>query len=208
MPTETEIKLQMDDPSIIQKVQESEFVTRFIREGFQTIQMHSVYYDTPNWDLFNAGYHLRIRSDGTMVVASLKQGSIDKEKHKGLCIRKKWLCTAESVDTAIDRLLMLGAPEELRAIVGNRPLLESASATFTRTQNTLYMENGQVAELAMDNGTLSAGGKTMPFLEMELEILFGNLNAFHPFCDGLSQRFGLSPAVLTKYEKAHQMAVS
>ncbi|MGI5935606.1 MAG: inorganic triphosphatase [Oscillospiraceae bacterium] len=206
MPTEVEIKINIPDKSVISRIQQEEYVTRFVRDGFHVEEMHTIFYDTPDWDLCREQFMLRMRSSGQTGCLSLKHGCVSKGGSPGLCIRRKWVCTTTEIETAIESLLNAGAPERLKELTRGKPLIERARADFTRTSALLHMPEGLRVELAMDEGEISVGELRAPVLEMELEVLFGNIESLRPFCDGLSERYGLSPALTTKYEKAFALA--
>ena len=206
MSTEIEIKVKIPDEDVIGRIMTDENVTRFIREDFSVGHMHTIYYDTPEWDLYKNGFMLRIRSDGMHIVASLKHGSVDKSEHPGRCIRSKWICTATEIDNAVESLMNAGAPEQFYEITKGKPIVESCRADFTRTSNILYLPEGLRVELAMDLGTMYSGENSRSILEMELEILFGNVGSLLPFVDTLSDAYGLEPETYTKYEKAFALS--
>ena len=207
MPTEYEIKIHLPDNSIIDRLINDEYVTRYLKEGFVRTPMSARYYDTADWDLYKAGYMLRIRQEGlSNIVASLKHGTVDKGDHAGLCVRRKWLCTANSIAGAGSSLLSCGAPEEFGDLIDGKQLIETCYDEFTRTSAILYMEEGLVTELAIDEGTMHVQGKTAPILEMECEIIFGGIQELKPFADGISALYGLTPELTTKYEKAYALA--
>ena len=206
MPTEYEIKIHLPSKSVIDKLINDQYVTRYLKEGFVRTPMSARYYDTPDWDLYKAGYMLRIRQEGQNVVASLKKGTVDKGDHAGLCIRRKWLCTATSIAAAGSSLLNCGAPEDFGAIIEGKQLIETCYDEFTRTSAMLYMEEGLVTELSIDEGTMHVQGRDAPILEMECEIIFGGIQELKPFADGISERYGLEPELTTKYEKAYLLA--
>ena len=58
------------------------------------------------------------------------------------------------------------------------------------------------AELSLDRGTLTAGEKSEPFYELGLELLYGKSEDLTAFCEQLMQHFSISPAMLTKQQRA------
>lgn len=205
MPTETEIKLSMPARNVITDIQNDEYVTRFVRDGFSTERLHTVYYDTPDWDLYSQGFMLRIRDNGVQKIVCLKRGTVDKRGHLGRCIRRKWICTSSNINGAIDNLLNAGAPGILGEITQGKRIVESSHAVFMRTSAMLYMPEGLSVELAMDDGEMTTNGHSRSIFEMELEVLFGNIESLRPFCDGLTERHGLAPELSTKHEKAYAL---
>lgn len=208
MAIEVEIKLHLRDAAQIDEIISDEEIRGFMREDFRRVEMCAKYYDTPDWDLYKAGYMLRIRSDDEHVIVSLKHGTIDKGENIGLCVRKQWICETPEIDGAIEHLIACGAPEEITELTRGKELINICRDDFTRTSAILYLDEGVVLELAMDTGVTHAGNRTGDILEMELEVIFGSLNAVRPFCHALGERYGLMPETTTKYEKSYALATS
>jgi len=130
--TETEIKLHLNKASQIEEIMRDELIADHMREPARIIKMQTKYYDTPDWDLYKAGYMLRIRSENdNMVIVSLKRGSIDRQHNNGLCLRKKWICESPEINGAIEHLIACGAPDTLADLVGEKPLVSVCHADFT-----------------------------------------------------------------------------
>ncbi len=208
MATEVEIKLHLNSADQIEDIINDAEIRSFMREDFKRTVLCAKYYDTPEWDLYKAGYMLRIRSDEERVIVSLKKGTIDKTENIGLCIRHQWICETPEIDGALEHLIACGAPEEILELTHGKELVNICRDDFTRTSAILYLEEGVVLELAMDTGVTHAGDKTGDVLEMELEVLFGSINGARPFCDALGKRYGLVPETTTKYEKSYALATS
>lgn len=206
MATEVEIKLHMNDSSQIDDIMSDPDVRDHMREDFKRVNMMTKYYDTPDWDLYKAGFMLRIRTEDERVIVSLKEGTIDKEEKAGLCVRHQWICSSQEIEGVIDRLISCGAPWKIAEITAGKPIVNVCSAEFTRTLALLYLEEGIVLELAMDIGTINAGGQSSDLLEMELEILYGKVNFVRPFVDALGDRHSLTPATQTKLDKGYELA--
>jgi inorganic triphosphatase YgiF len=206
MATELELKLHLTNAELIKDIVSDAEIRSYMREEFKETEMHARYYDTPDWDLYKAGYMLRIRSENERILVSLKKGRIDNEDDNGLCVRKKWMCETPDIENSIANLVADGAPKEIASLTAGKPLVNICRDDFTRTSAILYMEEGVVVELSMDVGTTHAGDKEGPILEMELEVLAGSLVAMQPFCRALGERYGLMPETTTKYEKSYALA--
>ncbi len=206
MATETEIKLHLNDVSQITEILNDPLVTEHMREPSRQTKMLTRYYDTENWDLYRAGYMLRIRSEEERNIVSLKQGKIDISKHNGLCLRRKWICESPELEGAIDHLIGCGAPEEIASLTEGKPLVNVCSGDFSRSSVMLYMDEGVVVELSLDVGEFHVGEKTAPIQELELEVIFGSLNAVLPFSEALRAKYELEPESMTKYERCFALA--
>ena len=95
---------------------------------------------------------------------------------------------------------MLGAQEDLLPLTASG-LTEACSARFTRLAKQIVLERCTV-ELALDEGTLMGGGKTLPFAEMEVELKSGEEAAATAFAEALAQEFNLTPEPKSKAQRA------
>ena len=63
-------------------------------------------------------------------------------------------------------------------------------------------EIAATVELALDEGTLMGGGRTLPFAEMEVELKSGEEAAATAFAEALAQEFNLTPEPKSKAQRA------
>lgn len=104
---------------------------------------------------------------------------------------------------AAKELCKLGAPEDLLTLTESG-LTEACSARFTRLAKQIVLERCTV-ELALDEGTLMGGGKTLPFAEMEVELKSGEEAAATAFAEALAQEFNLTPEPKSKAQQAMEL---
>lgn len=78
---------------------------------------------------------------------------------------EEWETPCDDIGLAAKELCKLGAPEDLLPLTASG-LTEACSARFTRLAKQIVLERCTV-ELALDEGTLMGGGKTLPFAEVE-----------------------------------------
>ena len=93
-----------------------------------------------------------------------------------------------------------GTPEDLLPLTAGG-LTEACSARFTRLAKQIVLERCTV-ELALDEGTLMGGGRTLPFAEMEVELKSGEEAAATAFAEALAQEFNLTPEPKSKAQRA------
>jgi len=124
--------------------------------------------DTADRAISTALHALRVRRDGTLVYLTLKgpPGDTTGARHA----REEWqeLMPADAVD---DRARW---PTEIRTrvedLIGDRPL-ESIVEVDNRRRTWDLLHSGEViAELALDEGMIAAGGRAQPLHEIEVEI--------------------------------------
>lgn len=204
MSTKIEMKMRMPDRYAADKVLNDEIVAEYLEDDVITQEVEAVFYDTPDWDLYRNNFMLHIRDVNGVSVATLKRGGRDPGAipTPGLYISRHWVCAAGDIDEAVAGLMDAGAPELLEEIVGGARLGVCCSARYTRRSTMLYMPDGVRVDLSIDEGTLEVDDKSEPILEMEFELLFGDLGALPPLCDNLADKYGLVPELQNKYERA------
>jgi len=167
VPLETELKLQID-PRHIARLRGHPLFKHATHRISR--KLHSVYYDTPDLDLWRAGITLRLRrmagcwtqtvKGGGTVAAGLHQRH---ESEIGI--------TAPFPDfSAIgnDELAAHFASPQLRAHL--QPMIVTE---FTRTSCVLTPAEGVAMEASIDHGIIKSGAATEPICELELEVKTG-----------------------------------
>ena len=166
---------------------------------FASIVMETVYYDTFDLKLSMHHWTLRRRLENGKSVCTFKKPLDDGS-------RAEWEVACDSIMTGILQLCQSGAPYELmRATAGG--LMEVCGARFTRLAATLELD-GCTAELALDRGVLTGGGKTQSFAEVEVELKSGDEAAATAFAEALAAEFALTPEPKSKFARAMALAMN
>ena len=166
---------------------------------FASIVMETVYYDTFDLKLSMHHWTLRRRLENGKSVCTFKKPLDDGS-------RAEWEVACDSIMTGILQLCQSGAPYELmRATAGG--LMEVGGARFTRLAATLELD-GCTAELALDRGVLTGGGKTQSFAEVEVELKSGDEAAATAFAEALAAEFALTPEPKSKFARAMALAMN
>jgi len=170
-------------------------------------QIHSVYYDTPDFRLQRAGAALRLRRVGRRWLQTLKapQGT-----QSALAARAEWEMPAarRRIDCA------LFPREEVRVSTGldmlrlARRLRPVFTTRFERQRGLLALGHGVRAEACIDRGTIEAGRAREPMLELELELLEGELGPLIGLGETLVARHGLRIERASKAERGYRLASS
>lgn len=159
----------------------------------ETLEMETTYYDTPNGALSKKRYTLRMRLENNIAVCTAKTPLPGNS-------RGEWEIRESDIRSAIPALCALGAPADLQALTKNgiNPI---CGAKFTR--HAVPMETPAfTAELALDTGILTGGGRETPLCEVELEYKSGNMEAFISFSEDFAKSYRLSPEPLSKFRRA------
>jgi triphosphatase len=167
--------------------------------------MQSTYYDTPDNQLYQRKWTLRLRDEGGQLVAAFKTANTSDST--GFFTRNEWQCRVDSIQDAIPLLIDQGAPRELKTILKGKQLVPCCGADFQRKSVCLYMDEGVRIEIAGDTGILFAGDRQMPICELELELLYGDVGCLPPLCSQLVDTYGLKEEQRSKYQRARSLAM-
>ena len=130
-----------------------------------TLDLRTVYFDTPDQRLGAAGFSLRIRDDRQRRIQTVKAG---EGAAAGLFVRPEWECEAPDgaprIDDRTPLPALLGSDASLLA-----PLLELRVRRFLRT----LVRDGSTVEMLFDQGEVLAAGRSAPLCEIELELKEG-----------------------------------
>jgi triphosphatase len=167
-------------------------------------RVHSIYYDTPDLRLQRAGAALRLRRIGTRWVQTLKvvQGAAGV-----LAERAEWEIPAPQrrLDCA------LFPREEMRAASGldilrlARLLRPVFTTRFERRSALLALGHGVRAEACIDRGTIEAGSKREALLELEFELIEGEIGPLLGLAGSLAEPLGLRIETASKAERGYRL---
>ena len=189
MALEIELKFAAEESAFTGLLAESDSWTRY--------EMATTYYDTPDGALSKLRWTLRRRFENGVSVCTIKTPS-------GGFGRNEFEVECDHILDAIPRLCAMGAPEDLMDLTA-RGVEEVCAARFTRMAGKIRLD-GAEAELALDKGELLGGGNVLPFVEVEVELKSGDLNAVTAYASALAARFGLRPESKSKYKRALTLA--
>jgi len=154
--------------------------------------MQTTYYDTPEGSLSSRYYTLRRRMENDLSVCTLKTPA----KGQG---RNEYEIPCQSIGEAIPLLSRLcgeALPEKVVPVCG---------AEFTRIARTVTLESCTV-EVALDQGVLTGGGKTLPLCELEVELKEGDPGEAIAYASQLALAFSLVPEKKSKFRRAKELA--
>ena len=165
------------------------------RGGFSVIAMETTYFDTPARTLSTRKMTLRLRRENGVSICTLKTPLPDGS-------RGEWECESADIHSGIAALLSMGAPDLLRTL---GPVEAVCGARFTRRCRLLPTADG-TAELALDEGVLSGGGREQPLCELELELKSGSQEAAVALAEELAARYSLREEPKSKFRRAMDLA--
>ncbi|MGH6697613.1 CHAD domain-containing protein [Sphingopyxis sp.] len=191
MADEIELKLEIA----------SEDAGKFEASGLMTgapkkMRQISTYFDTPDHDVANAGFSLRIRRSGKKRVQTIKA---DGASAAGLFIRSEWERAAEN-DTPV-----LDYATPLPSLLGDK--VDAIAPAFEveidrRVWN--IVEDGATIELVLDRGEVVVGERRSPVCEIEIELKSGDPAALFAFARRIDAVVPIRLGVLSKAERGYR----
>lgn len=187
MGTEFELKFAAGGTEILRGIE------LLLAGEAENIKMATTYYDTQDGALSARKWTLRVRKENEASVVTMKTAG------DGMT-RGEWEYEAETLDGAAEKLILLGAPEELRELLadGVQPV---CGAEFLRRAIRLETD-GTVLEVALDLGRLFRENREKPIYEVEVELKEGSQWAAVAFARGLAEQFGLKEEKKSKFVRA------
>src|SRR3954468_1361967 len=161
--------------------------------------LKSVYYDTPERTLRRNGLRLRVRQSRVRLVQTVKTDAADDPLRRG-----EWEAGVPSLapDPA---LAMPFIPEKLRGQVEAQPLEAVVTADVHRHARMIDLPSGTV-EIAFDRGELTAGNRSLPVSEIELELKSGSASAIYELALRLAGHGDVKPSIRTKSARGVDLA--
>ena len=166
-------------------------------------RLRSIYFDTDEHALRQAGIALRLRREGRRWVQTVKAG---RKMHSGLSQADEAECPAPAGRLSLDAI----PDEELREAVVDtldgatlKPVCETA---IRRTSCEIRLEDGTRAELAVDAGEIRAGGRKAELREAEIELIEGSPDRLFDIAGLLLPDCGLRFSRLPKSARGYLLA--
>lgn len=163
---------------------------------FRSLKMATTYYDTPDYQLQNLRWTLRLRMENDVPVCTLKTPLPDGSKGE-------WETECDDILAAVPKLIALGAPNDLAQLTagGVEP---TCGAAFTRLASDISYGESRL-ELALDEGCLFKNEKQIPLLELEVELKEGRDQDAEDFARQLTAKYGLSVEPKSKFKRARDL---
>lgn len=161
------------------------------------LRLISTYFDTPDRDVANAGFSLRIRRSGKKRIQTIKAAGASAA---GLFIRSEWERPVED-DTPI-----LDYTTPLPSLLGDRALAIAPAFTVKIERHRWIVVEGEATiELVLDRGEVVAGERRTPVCEIELELQSGDRAALFAFARKIDAVAPVRLGVLSKAERGYRL---
>jgi triphosphatase len=162
-------------------------------------RLRTIYFDTPNQDLWNHGFTLRVRAIGESHVQAVKRiasSRIQRDEWEAQTGRPE-LDLGPIKNTPLARLA--GKPSIRRAM---RPAFE-----VDVERRSVMLETGaDRIEVSIDQGAIEANGEKLGVHELELELKSGGRSALFNLARAFVSQAPLHPSLISKAERGHLLA--
>ncbi len=202
MMTETELKLELSPRDAGRVLSHPAIESATIARAGPT-RVISVYYDTPQFDLWSDRIGLRLRQIPAGWEQTVKWGG---QAAGGLHTRLEVACGVPDQKLAFEALAGLAGLEALASLPLRRKLKPLFVTEFERTTRTLALADGTRAEVSLDRGHIVCGTARLPICELELELTAGQAPALFDIAAALAQDLGVRPACRSKAERGYLLA--
>lgn len=195
---EIEAKFRVDDQDIFSQLMALPSIEHFVLEAvLDSQQQQNTYYDTDDWRLRTAHYGLRTRHVGQRSVVTLKGPG---QVHEGVHRRAEWEFAADDPNPAS---WPAGEARTLiQTMIGDAPLLPILTIATNRRHIMAICDGTTIAELSLDDSTITAAGQTCAIRELEIELLpAGTQDNFNALVAALRDHFALVPEAQSKLER-------
>jgi triphosphatase len=190
MAIEVELKL-----AITQEAAETIAASGVFSGGSTTTTQRSVYFDTPDHQLFEAGLTLRIRTSGSKRIQTIKAGD---GRASGLFARSEWERPVENDEPIIDE------KTPIRTLIGDDCNNLSPVFEVHVERKTWHITEGDaVIEVVLDRGHVVADGRQSPICEIEIELKQGNPNALFALARKVDEIAPVRLGVSAKSERGY-----
>lgn len=194
--TEVELKLSLD-PAHAQKLRRHGLL-----KGVKPVtrHLHSVYLDTPAWDLVKRRIAFRVRKAGSKWVQTLKA---EAASVGALTRRPEW---EEDLPRGHHDLGLL--PKEAIALLKgvDVDLIGPAFATDFRRTAWQVTHGGAEMEVALDVGEIQSGTHTQPLCEVEIELKSGPREALFDLAQSLLEQVPMGVEPRSKAARGYALA--
>jgi inorganic triphosphatase YgiF len=161
----------------------------------------SVYFDTPDGLLRDAGFSLRVRQSGKRFIQTVKHSDATAA---GLFDRPEWEEDVAGLELDPEAAARTPAAEILTKKVRKR--LQPLVRVEVRRSTWNLVSDGSRIELVLDEGFVEGGEARQHITEVELELESGDESALFGVARTLGEAVALRLGVLAKSERGYRLA--
>ena len=199
---ETELRLA-GEPEMLMALFDSSLLASEKGVAEKNVELESDYFDTPDHQLRAQGLALRVRTDETGHLQTLKAGD---DAQAAVLKRGEWNTQVDSGNIDLERL-----PKDALKLIPKTASKDNLQKIFTtrarrRTCQVLINAKDQPAskvEAALDLGEIETSTGTLPIAEIELELLEGASQSLYQLALDLQAEGALRLETRSKSSRAH-----
>jgi len=199
MAIELEYKLAISNLPLLKPILNDPIVLTLTKRPYETTKMCTIYYDTKERKLAQNMWTLRSRMEDTCSVVTLKTPGSD---HHTRCEYE--IKNSEMNKPTLEKLVSMGAPQSILSLCDGQ-LICIAGAEFSRQHTYITFQDGTIAEIAGDHGILRGATQILPFTELELELITGNVDTLSAFVSQLCAKYHLHEEPKSKFARAKDL---
>lgn len=168
-----------------------------------TRTLKSIYLDTSDHALKQAGMTLRLRRDGRRWIQTVKAG---RELHGGLSQVNELENPAPGGRVNLQAIPDEATRHSVVERLNGSPLQPVCETEIRRTAGEIRLDDGTRAELAVDIGEIRAGGRSANLSEAEIELIAGSPARLFDIAQTLFPDGGLRFSRLSKAARGYLLA--
>ncbi|MBK9573416.1 MAG: CYTH and CHAD domain-containing protein [Rhodoferax sp.] len=204
---EVELKLALPATGPAALLRQLSRVPALARRKATTLQLHNVYYDTPEQTLRDLRVALRLRRVGSAATPQwLQTLKVGGAGDSALSQRGEWetpVAGPALSSQALQATPWTGIDLDGRLFDTLTPCFETS---FERTRWVVRQRDGSAVEVALDRGHITAGGHRLALCELELELLAGSPEVLFALAGQIAERVAVLPLSASKSERAYALA--
>lgn len=191
---EIEAKLTLSAPTNSEQIEALDWTPYQLGPGHQ-VQQHDTFFDTPDLALSQTRHAVRLRQGGTTPVVTLKgPGKVEGGVHE----REE--LELPTTGNATDQW-----PQEIQArlqqLIGAQPIQPLLEVHNYRRTWVLLRDNQPIGEVALDEGSIIAGGQQEPMHELEIELKGGHRDDLTTLIHVIQQHLPAQPEDRSKFAR-------
>jgi inorganic triphosphatase YgiF len=165
------------------------------------------YFDTADFTLWQHGFALRVRNEGTRHVQTLKGGgTVVAGLHQRVELESE-IASDEPDRALFARQLRDALPALAKQFGGHEVALQPVFSNKTKRAGwMLELEDGVQVECALDTGELQCGDRTVPVRELELEMKQGDPSRLYGLARQVHEAVPVRIENISKAERGYALA--
>ncbi|MGV6876090.1 CYTH and CHAD domain-containing protein [Pseudochelatococcus sp. B33] len=200
MAEEIELKLTLA-PASLQRLSAHPVFQRLPILRRTASRLRSVYFDTPDRALRNAGISARIRRDGEQAIQTIKAARAPEGL---LTERDEWEHPVSGLKLDFSHAEKT-ALAPFVADAGQRAALKPLFTVEVDRETVTIGYNGSTIEAALDDGRVRAARRVRRFAEVELELKSGNPADLFALARAIAAIVTVRPSSLTKPDRGYNL---